>query len=343
MTDRAPSGTPSGATPDLAIHWTAPAEEEGARAVFSAAFGGTIPPALWSWKYAPSDSRSMVAVRDGRVVAHYGGQARRLLLPGGGDEVETAMHVSDIMVHPSQRAAFHRGGVFAQITAAFTAAVTRPGGPHAFMFGFPSPRAHRLGEMLGLYARIDSVDQLVWPPLQAAASGPRGGWGHRLRGTRVVPIGLDEVAAHADRLWDRQRRGLPADPVVVVRDSAFVTHRFVGHPTIRYHGLGLIGRWRRHPCAVAIFAEVDDLIEIIDFLGDPDRLAPLVTALQRMAGQRGLSAVICRATPALIRRLPPPERQEPLLPVTIAGADPVAIAARLSGRCWMTAGDTDYR
>ncbi|MBB4287817.1 GNAT family N-acetyltransferase [Roseospira goensis] len=315
--------------PDLAFDWTSPADEAGLMALFRDAFGADMDPRLWAWKYYTPGNGGMVARRGGAMVAHYGGQARRLEVAGA---PLTAMWIGDSMVHPRERGRLRRDNAFGRLGRTFIEAVTVPAGPHAFVYGFPSPRAARLGQLLGLYARVDRLDVLVW-------SGPGRTPGRR----RVRPMTLDGLVAAGDDLWRRQRAGLPRDVAVTVRDGAFLAARYAAHPLHRYEVLVRCEGWRRRPMAAAVIRAQAEAVELLDLLGDVGAYPLLVDAVRDLAVARGLPAVFAWATPSLAAVLPAPERREMVHEVNIAGPDLAANTARLADRCWMGGGDSDDR
>ena len=308
------------------LEWASPAHHGSLLALFRRAFGAEMPAAEWHWNYPPASGLSLLARREGAAVAHYGGQPRRLLAFG---RPLTAVQISDIMVDPAERGALGRGGLFAHIATTFTEQVTPPQGPHAFVFGFPSPRATRLGELLGLYARLDTLQEATWPARRGRPAGRA--------------LTLHELAARADPLWQRQSEALAATHLLGVRDRRWVESRYRSHPSGAYRGWALFSRFRRRCLAAAVYREHAGALELIDLLGDPAGYPRLVASLRCQAARLGKGELMAWATPAALASLAPSDRVSTLLQVNIAGPDCQAQAKRFQQRCWMTAGDTDYR
>ncbi|MBK5937912.1 GNAT family N-acetyltransferase [Halochromatium roseum] len=309
------------------LRWASTADTPALLALFQRAFGGEMSAEEWQWKYPEPSTHSLLAERAAQALAHYGGQSRRLL---GLGEPLSALQVSDIMVDPRERAAaLGRNGLFVRIASTFTEAVTHPQGPHAFVYGFPSPRATRLGELLGLYARMDQLYQANWP------ASPARPLGHALR--------LTALRTQADRLWQAQAAALGAGHLIGVRDAAWVSQRYGRHPSGAYLAWGVGPCWRQRCAAVAVYRAHADALELLDLLGAPEQYPALIEALRTRAGQLGKGQLFTWATQSVLAQLPASTDNRPLLAVNLAGPQHNQQAARFAQRCWMLAGDTDYR
>ncbi len=317
-----------GTTGDVQYVWATPDDQPALLKLFAQAFGADMPAALWAWKYHGEVGASMLARRDGEAIAHYGGQSRCMLVDG---RPLQAMQIGDSMAKPRDRAALGRNGTFARIVGAFTDAVTEPNGNHAFVYGFPSPRATRLGALLEIYTGVDRLDQLSWSAADGAHSA------------RVVELPLGALRQLGDSLWQRQAHAMGTEAAMVVRDKAFLEQRYLQHPLHDYEVLGYRTRWLRRLESALVFRAHEDALELIDLLGEPVHYAQLLEALRHLAAQRGKTRVFGWATPRVRARLPTPVEQATIHQVTIAGPRSAQYADALSGRCWMTAGDTDYR
>lgn len=309
------------------LRWASAADTDMLLALFARAFGSRISADEWRWKYPQPARHSLVALRNGRVLAHYGGQPRRLL---GLGEAVTAMQVSDIMVDPAERGAGGRQGLFVRMARQFTQAVTEPEGEHAFTYGFPSPRATRLGELLGMYQRLDRLEQLLWTP------------DTRLAARRVRECELPTMASLGDLFWALQRQALGAEHLLGVRDAHWLQTRYLDRPETRYEGLLYHDAWRR-PQAALVFRRHAETLELLDLLGHPSGYTQLLQALRCRAAELQKQAVLAWLTPAAQGALPQPRQRETALQVNLAGPQAAAQVKRFALRCWMTAGDTDYR
>lgn len=320
--------------PDVTLRWSRAADGEALRALFRRAFGGNIGAAEWRWKYPQPGGLSLLAMRRERVIAHYGGQARRMSCLG---RPLAAVQVSDIMVDPGEPATLGRNTPFRAIASTFAAATSGPGRAHAFVFGFPSPRASRLGERLGMYTRVGTLRYYRWPPSRRRVG--------RLR--RLTPA---ELIDHGDALWQRQAARLADDRVLCVRDAAWVRQRYAEHPSGAYTARASMDIWGRIQAA-ALLCEREDTWELIDLLGEPRHYRRLVLGLSREAHVCAGKPLVGWLTPAVLGWLPEPQvaadsgagPELDWLPVNIAGPEHQSWVPWLQERCWMTGGDTDYR
>lgn len=313
------------------LRWATPDDHPALLALFERAFGGHIEQALWAWKYPPGSQQSLLAEQNGVLVAHYGGMPRRMV--GQGKSLN-CLQISDIMVDPQARGVLTRNGVFAQIANAYTDTLTVPDGQYDFVYGFPSPRASKLGEMLGMYAPLDTLLQLSWP--SQPTRPPGAAW------RCSKPLALPALAKAGDALWARQQ-ALSDSLLITVRDQAWLEQRYVQHPTHEYQALAKQCFWQRSPSAALVYRTHADALEIIDFVGQPSAYKGLVQDLCHQAAHMEKSSVFVWLTSVVEPWLPPAQQRETLLPVNIAGSNKAQWQACFQGQCWLTAGDTDYR
>ncbi len=120
-------------------------DEEGALALWHAAFGKEMSHELWRWKYVanPYGQQMMLCVSEtGQPIAMYAGIPYKANLRG---ETVRFSHLVDNMSHPDFRGVIGgRRGPFVQTAEAF---FNHYGGPNAsvFIYGFPGRRNFLLG------------------------------------------------------------------------------------------------------------------------------------------------------------------------------------------------------
>lgn len=317
--------------PRWSVAWARPADETALLELFARAFGHEMPGAQWRWKYAGLDPIGSMVCRDARPVAFYGGMPREVRFFG---TPITAVQIGDVMVDPAERGVLTRKGPFFLATKAFAEQLVGPGRAYALAFGFPSERHTRLGEHLGLYARVDEVLEASWP-----ASPDRPGWFERAR--PLAPAQLDVV----DSLWRAMADGL-AGVAVPVRNGAHVRHRYLDHPTVTY--LSFLVRRRVSGTAIGLVVLRDHGkagVELIDLVGAPKRFARLVEIARRVAGRLGREKVFAWLTPSaaasLSGSLPALAPAGVPVPTIVWGSSPDL--EKLRGRWWLTGGDSDFR
>lgn len=296
--------------------------------LFHEVFGHTLSPQFWHWKYGDGRGNAVIARRDGALVAHYGGMIRQILLQG---QPDWALQIGDVMVHPQERGVLTRQGPFF-LTAATSAELYGPLG-----YGFPTERAMRVAEKMGLYARAGSLAQVAWKP-----SSPRVRWR-----TRVRHLALDAPASDrkkVDLLWAQMADDL-RDSAVGVRDWHYIAHRYLGHPHHAYDVLLVGRRLGGAGVGVLVLRRHADACELLDVIGPLAHMATLVDQARRLTAQWGRprlygwisrNYVQCWLDTGAVE-----EALDIQIPTSCWTAD--ARADVLRERWWLTAGDTDFR
>jgi len=114
--------------------------------------------AFWRWLYLanPEGHRIWLAVaEDGTVAAHYGGTPFRVATPFGD---QTFVHIVDSFVHPDYRAGLKAPGLFVCTALPWFKDCYARG--DAVAYGFPVPRAERIGQRYLHYHRLRVMDYL---------------------------------------------------------------------------------------------------------------------------------------------------------------------------------------
>ena len=298
--------------------------------IFHAAFGHGISERLIDWKYADGRGESWIATAaDGQPQVHCGLLYRDILLAG---EPVRAAQLVDLAAVPKKSGLTRTDSPYAHLMRHLlhTGTDRRP----RFAFGFPSGRAMRLGEHLGVFRSVDQLYDLDFP----AAAAPR--FGLRCQELPALP-----ETAVTDRLWREMAQQLTA-AAVGVRDRAYLTWRFARHPEHRYRFLTLHGWLTRKAHGLAILRPADDgLCQLIDLLAPPDVFPEIFPALAAWIADAGFTtlrfstphtpsrrfaSLAARCTPTEIRIMANPQLPDEVL-------------AQLQGVWWLTSGDTDYR
>lgn len=318
------------------------------RGLFARVFGSDMAPALWHWKYAGGRGlASGTRDGDGRLLAHYGGMTRTLLVGG---VPMGCVQVGDVMVEPEVRGVLSRRGPFA--TAARGFIERHIGTPEGFAcgFGFPNERAARLGELLGLYARSCQVMQVRWPQAPSlSAFMQRWKW-------RLAPVDWSDAQTDArlERLWT----GLRSDTgtggcVLPERNAAWWRHRFANHPLIRYSAFWVYQRFSGRLLGAVVLrpgASPGDDWELLDWLALEQDSSAVVAAARGLCARHGARAMSAwLSEPLAVRLLSCPglsDAQSELACTAIVSVRrrPSLLDApppRLWW--WLTGGDTDFR
>ena len=311
------------------LDWSRAADEGPLLTLFERAFGHSMPPAQWRWKYAGLDTMGSIARRDAEPVAFYGGIPRKIRFFG---EPLTAVQISDVMVLPAERGVLTRRGPFFLTASAFAERYVGADRAYALAFGFPSARHTRLGERLGLYACVDEILEASWPALPGRPS-----LRHKAR-----PLQARELPV-VDELWARMARNLKT-LCVAVRDAAHVRHRYLEHPTATYLPFLVTQRITGRAIGLVVLRDQGDAgVELLDAIAEPAAIPALVTVARRVAARLGRHKLHAWLTPSAARWFDNPNVSPAGVPVPtiIWGSSPDI--GKLRGHWWLTGGDSDFR
>jgi hypothetical protein len=190
-----------------------------------------------------------------------------------------------------------------------------------------------LGEKLGLYRRVDSLDELSW---QSVASVD-GFWSFE-------ELMADSVLLHANKLWTKMRAATQ-DFIVGEKSDAFIRHRYIKHPEHRYRFFGFRRPWGRRPLGIIIvrYHKEHDCIETLDMLGDPKDFRIGIDLLRFHAYKDRLKRVFIWATPAVAGFLPKPDSKHEVCNVCITTYKTEAYVPLVSDSWFATGGESDFR
>lgn len=312
------------------------------RALFEQVFGSPMSEALWHWKYA--DQRGLATGtrdRHDRLLAHYGGTVRTLLVQG---QPLTAVQLGDVMVAPDARGFLSRNGPFAVATQGFLQQHVGPDRPFALGFGFPGARHVRLGEKLGLYAATNEVQEWLWPQAPRPPLWERLHW-------HITPIdwAATPTAPQLNQLWQAMQ-SQTTHFVIGQRDALWWQHRFANHPAGHYRCFWLRQRLSgRTVGALALKTptETGQPWELLDWIAPLPLAATVVQAARTIAAQAGSALQGWFSSPVadLLRQQPTldPTHTQPacMACVTIRQRAGLPDLTRLPW--WLTGGDTDFR
>lgn len=300
--------------------------------LFLVVFGRPIGQALWRWKYADGRGCAIAAWRGEQLIAHYGGNLRRVLAFG---QPISALQVCDAMVAPGERGIMTKTGAMFQVTAAFLELYQGLDGiPLAF--GFPNRRAMRLGERLGLYAEVGALCELRWPAL-----GTRPRLSSRLSFVRGDD-GSDGLVL--GKLWEAMARDL-ADGVIGVRDWPFLRHRYLNHPDRRYNLVLVRRRVTGTPLGLLVLHREEEAVALMDLVAPLKNIPLMLVHARRLTGLWGLSTLYCWITRQHASRFVTRDRAVRDIDVSIptnAWVPQPLKPEQLSDRWWLTMGDTDF-
>ncbi len=271
------------------------------RDLFASVFGHLMTAQHWAWKYDQGRGHGVGLMRDGQMVAHYGGLKRPIAYMG---TPQTACQVCDVMVQASANRALVRKGPLYQVAAAFLDAQVGHGRPHLVAFGFPSERHHQVAVHLGLYGQVDKFVQLSWPSVGPHDTAPRAARHlHREMletcATAAGPALSAQAACAVQNLWQAMRPTFDTS-IIGVRDAAWITQRYLRHPQHPqdpqdpqdpqhpYQLLLLRSRWWRRPVALLVLRKHASHAQLLDIVGPKRAFASAVYAARVWAAAENL-------------------------------------------------------
>jgi len=286
----------------------------------------------WEWKYGQPRGLGIAAWREGRMVAHYGAVQRQIHYFG---QPKPAVQIADVMVAASERRLLTRQGAFFLTAATFPECYVGYGAQTWLGYGFPTERAMKVGQRLGLYAPVGQMVELRW----------RTKVGRSHLWTRIRHLQPDQPEQNEviiNQLWQQMADGL-SNALVGVRDWQYVEHRYLQHPHKRYELLFISQRLTAKPLAVAIIHRHEDICQLIDFIGELTHIPETLRQVRRMAGVWGMKQVVVWVTENFATAFSKLQKAKPLdiqIPHSIwcQGVSPTEV----DGHWWLMAGDTDF-
>jgi hypothetical protein len=214
-------------------------------------------------------------------------------------------------------------------------ALPREGNSAGVAFGFPSGRAMRLGEHLGVYRAVDRWFELKFLPRAPGRFSPRA--------CELMAFG-DAEAGVTNRLWKRMAGDLRCF-CVGVRDANFLWQRYLLHPERRYVLLRIDSAWLRRPIGLAVIRPGDEVGELLDVVGAWADMPDIIKAVQVWLLGRREKALTFALTSHFASQLRPFAEccDETQFRIMANPQTPDAVLDQLENRWWLSGGDSDYR
>lgn len=228
------------------IRTYAPGDEQGICRLFFTVFHLELPLTVWRWKYLRGGNPppAFVAEEEGQIVCHFGAIRQRLVW----QETEGwGFDCVDVMAHPRLQGQ----GLFRRTVQAFMRELCE--NQSWFMYGFPTDRHRRLGEILVGYEPIVQVHKLY--KVKTSLSVPR----------KNIDVTFDVLPLD----WDVQWRQLETHfGVVNRRDRAFLVWRYWLRPGKHYRFVTIFGA-----PALAVIGIEQRKAYLVEFLVQPDNIS----------------------------------------------------------------------
>lgn len=309
--------------------------EELIRPLFKEVFGHEISSALLQWKYGGGRGLSWVGWgQDGHPLVHCGLSFRTALVGG---RLQRIAQLVDLMASPRAHGGIsRRQSPFYKLVVPLLASLATAENPGAWAFGFPSDRAMRLGERLGVFKAIDQMYELTFPPKPVRYLG-----GYHF--IRVFEVS-GENGWKLQRLWEQMAADFD-EGIVGLRDTAYLRKRYLEHPEKQYELYLVQSPWLRRQLGGFIVWRNGASVELMDVI-TPLRAVPRIVEAAREWLYRNtcselklwlasshvdlLTGQAASVTPLEFRIMANP-------------FTPLEELHHLDHRWWLTSGDTDYR
>lgn len=303
------------------------------QALFLAVFGERISAERWARKYAAGQGEGHGIWLAGQLIAHCGIFYRSTLVGG---EVRRIGQLGDLMASPDKAGGLsRRGSPFFQLIQHVLARLRGPDNPDGLAFGFPSERAMRLGERLGLFTTIDLLYELIFPPRAA------GFFSDRRQLLLPTDPSFDRIAGP---LWQAMAKDL-RQAMVGVRDAAYLRTRYFEHPNHQYRLCCIRRPLTGTPVGLIVLRQLGDDWELSDLVAPLANVPRLLRAAQAEVAGLGGRRLQLWLTESYARRFADLAASCNRLEFRIM-ANPFSSAEllqRFDRRWWLSSGDTDYR
>lgn len=339
MASKASISVARGKTPEsfsAAGYHVRPAIPEDAGAIcalFNKIFPDEMSLSHWQWKYQREQSRAIVAYRNGRLIAHYGGVGTDILLEGGRS---TAIQVADLMVHPSERQAVRQNSPFFLMASAFLDNYVGYENPFYLGYGFPSYRAMALSDRLGLFTPIGAMHEITWEINE-------NDFAHTCNITKITQANLANHTDSINTLWMRFSKNL-AQRYVCKKDAEFIRWRYLEHPAKTYAIYLVTRRLSGKVKYLLIMRHEQKKSMLMDILTPKLDLAPAIKLAKQLTWQQGNQKLVTWCSDTDITRFQFEDAEDKILPVAIPAntRSPAPAPDNQIGKWWFMPGDTDY-
>ncbi|MCU7833907.1 MAG: PIG-L family deacetylase [gamma proteobacterium symbiont of Taylorina sp.] len=189
--------------------------------LYKEVFKAPITPEFWKWKYINVQWRGICAIKKDKVIAHYNGVPRDILLFG---ERKKAIQSCDTMVSSLERGGFKKNSPFYNIAKIWIMVNLGLKKEFLLSYGFPNKNTMALGESLGLYVEVDKILQITWQVVDIVEDNP----------FLVEELNIDTIDTNSiNTLWNDMAVDFK-DSLLVIRDADYLISRYLEHPAFKY-------------------------------------------------------------------------------------------------------------
>lgn len=302
--------------------------------LFKKTFDHDMIPAVWHWKYNTLPGQEIGVWRDQKLIAHYGGIARKILFFG---QSQTAVQIGDVMVDSTERGTLTKKGPFFLMAATFLEHYIGYNKPYLVGFGFPNERAMRVAERHGLYAEVGRMIEFSWSPL---SKWPR----IKSRLYAIDQADDPNAAAAVDHCWQQMAQDL-SESLVGIRDWSYLQYRYLNHPTNHYQIVLVKNRFGGKARGIFVLHYDSTGCEVVDLIAALSEIPELIVHARRLAGINGHQRLYCRITENFATPFAATGGTQQALDFRIPASiwDSAPSIELLRDRWWLMSGDMDFR
>lgn len=223
---------------------------DGCIDLFKGVFGAAISTRFWHWKYPRNKkARSVVALKNNKVVAHYGFCDRNAVY---NNATWGASQACDVMVAPKDRGAI-KSSIFYEL-AKLGEQPFYTDNSISIIYGFPHGRSYKLGARLKLYAPVSPILEVIFniPGETSNDSGSHCSSGELIA---VSSSEKKEIEIALQSMFSVK------DTFLLKRDYQYLLQRYVHHPEYHYDIYRFQGSY-------FIIKAADGKIFLMDYWGD---------------------------------------------------------------------------
>lgn len=312
-----------------------PHDKEQIKQLFEEVFAEPMSESLWQWKYGNNRGVAVVAQRNGRIIAHYGGLFRDVFYRG---TQQRSMQCVDTMVKPSERGSLSRSGPYFLVAREFLNQFIGTGRVCEFGYGFPNSRVLKLGEHLGVQAAIGKVVEPIWSHIDSSAP--------QVSNLIVSDFDVSNTLhrSQCDDLFEQMLLGL-SDSIVGVRNSAYLKHRYFDNPSYKYVAQLVSTSGSDSPAGIVVYRKSGEEVILLDTIGHPKYFPVLVAHVQSQLTSMGANQLSTWITDV---HLPLFGNQynridDPKVSIPTSVCTPGPSRESLTDKWFLTSGDAEFK
>lgn len=304
------------------------------KALFYNCFGTEISLSEWQWKLGSQKGKPIVALKDGQVIAYYGGIKRDISLFG---ENNTALQICDVMVDKQYQGVLSKKGIFQQLAATFLENNIGYNAEHILGYGFPTHRAMKLAKRINLYDAVDSLVELQWP-----VNNSKPLWSTQVR---IIESPSAEIVRKVDRLWQKMTLDYQKS-IIGVRNWAYLEHRYLNCPVKEYQLFSVQSRFSSEIKGLFVlrYIQAQNHWMLVDIIAARDNFPVIIEQALRVVKRSGGEKMVFWITQSHHQYLPQNwvDKKELHIdiPCNIWSAGPSI--EQIKNAWWLTAGDADF-